>query len=164
MVRVAKLRDELTESLQGHIRRIYPVIQGPRAWGNLVQQRAEYFNEPDRFPLVQEPLIEAIPQYKDGEDSKPEDMLNWKYLDDKPFSPEDSKRMEMLGDTLKIDNLVDFNLYPHQKESIIAHLEGRDVVVATGTGSGKTEAFLFPAVNHLLKEAIRCDGDKSSPL
>jgi len=163
MVRVAKLRDELTDGLQGHIRRIYPVIQGPRAWGNLVKQRAEYFNEPDRFPLVQEPLIEAIPQYKDGEDSKPEDMLNWKYLDDKPFSSEDSKRMKMLGDTLKIDNLVDFNLYPHQKESIIAHLEDRDVVVATGTGSGKTEAFLFPAVNHLLKEAIRCDGDKSSP-
>jgi len=164
MVRVAKLRDELTESLQNHIRRIYPVIQGPRAWGNLVEQREEYFNNKNRFPLVQEPLIEAIPQYKDGADSKPEDMPNWKYLEsNKPFSKEDSARMKMLGSTLKIDDYLNFNLYPHQKESIIAHLEGRDVVVATGTGSGKTEAFLFPAVNHLLKEAIRCDGKKPSP-
>jgi ATP-dependent helicase YprA (DUF1998 family) len=160
MVRVGKLRDEVTQSLQGHIRRIYPIIQGPKIWGNLVEQRNKYFNNKDRFPLVQEPLIEAIPQYEEGNGSKPENMSNWKYLDGETFSKEDKERMEKLGSTLKSSG-VDFNLYPHQKESIIAHLEGRDVVVATGTGSGKTESFLFPAVNHLIEEAIRCDGEDS---
>ncbi len=30
--------------------------------------------------------------------------------------------------------------------------KGRNVVVATGTGSGKTEAFLIPILNHLFLE------------
>ncbi len=44
-------------------------------------------------------------------------------------------------------------LYLHQDravEKIIAG--GRNVVVATGTGSGKTEAFLIPILDHLLRE------------
>ncbi len=44
-------------------------------------------------------------------------------------------------------------LYLHQDravEKIVAG--GRNVVVATGTGSGKTEAFLIPILDHLLRE------------
>ncbi|MCX7855741.1 MAG: DEAD/DEAH box helicase, partial [Anaerolineae bacterium] len=44
-------------------------------------------------------------------------------------------------------------LYLHQDravEKIVAG--GRNIVVATGTGSGKTEAFLIPILNHLLRE------------
>ena len=60
MVKVSKLRDELTDSLQGHIRRVYPIIQGPNNWGNIVENREKYFNDKNKFPLVQEPLIEEI--------------------------------------------------------------------------------------------------------
>ncbi len=44
-------------------------------------------------------------------------------------------------------------LYLHQDQAIekTAHL-GRNVVVATGTGSGKTESFLIPILDHLLHE------------
>src|SRR3989304_845881 len=35
-------------------------------------------------------------------------------------------------------------LYRHQEEAIRQVFEGRNAVVATGTGSGKTEAFLYP--------------------
>lgn len=44
-------------------------------------------------------------------------------------------------------------LYLHQDravEKIVAG--GRNIVVATGTGSGKTETFLIPILNHLLRE------------
>jgi len=162
MVHVGEMRDELSKSLQSHIRRIYPVIRGPNRWGQLVDNRKIYFDAKGEFPLVQEPLIEAIPQYATVKGSAPKDMPNWKHIGtENNFNDNDIKRMKLFGSILETAG-KDFNLYPHQKESIIAHLEGRDVVVATGTGSGKTEAFLFPAVNHLVGEAIRCKGKKSS--
>ncbi|MEW6573198.1 MAG: DEAD/DEAH box helicase [Bacillota bacterium] len=44
-------------------------------------------------------------------------------------------------------------LYRHQEEAIRKLVVGRrNVVVATGTGSGKTEAFLIPILNHLFRE------------
>lgn len=45
------------------------------------------------------------------------------------------------------------SLYNHQERSIRATVdEMRNVVIATGTGSGKTEAFLLPIVNGLLRQ------------
>lgn len=43
-------------------------------------------------------------------------------------------------------------LYVHQEEAIRRVYLGRNVVVATGTGSGKTEAFLYPILLHLYRE------------
>lgn len=44
------------------------------------------------------------------------------------------------------------NLYQHQVEAIQKVVSGRNIVVSTGTGSGKTETFLIPIINHLLLE------------
>lgn len=44
-------------------------------------------------------------------------------------------------------------LYVHQEQAIRRSVSGRNLVVATGTGSGKTEGFLIPIVDHLLREA-----------
>lgn len=48
---------------------------------------------------------------------------------------------------------LDRALYLHQEQAItkVVH-DQRNVVVATGTGSGKTECFLFPIINSLLCE------------
>jgi hypothetical protein len=43
-------------------------------------------------------------------------------------------------------------LYLHQEEAILKADEGRNLVVATGTGSGKTESFLIPILRHLIEE------------
>lgn len=43
-------------------------------------------------------------------------------------------------------------LYQHQDEAIRKVFENRNVVVATGTGSGKTESFLYPILLHLYQE------------
>jgi ATP-dependent helicase YprA (DUF1998 family) len=45
-------------------------------------------------------------------------------------------------------------LYKHQEEAIRRVFAGRNVVIATGTGSGKTEAFLYPILLHLYREFI----------
>lgn len=44
------------------------------------------------------------------------------------------------------------SLYQHQEEAIQRVFKGSNIVVATGTGSGKTEAFLYPILLHLYQE------------
>jgi ATP-dependent helicase YprA (DUF1998 family) len=43
-------------------------------------------------------------------------------------------------------------LYWHQEESIRKAREGRNLVITTGTGSGKTESFLIPILDALARE------------
>ena len=52
-------------------------------------------------------------------------------------------------------------LYLHQERSIRLLNEGRNIVVTSGTGSGKTECFLFPLINSLLRE--KEEGTLSKP-
>lgn len=51
-------------------------------------------------------------------------------------------------------NNIDFKrpLYSHQEESIKLIKNGRSAIITTGTGSGKTESFLYPILNELLYE------------
>jgi len=48
---------------------------------------------------------------------------------------------------------TDRPLYNHQVKAIKKMTKERNLIVATGTGSGKTECFLFPILNHLLAES-----------
>ena len=47
---------------------------------------------------------------------------------------------------------TDYPLYFHQEQALTKVSDGKNVLISTGTGSGKTEAFLLPILNHLLKE------------
>ena len=47
---------------------------------------------------------------------------------------------------------VEYPLYTHQEEALIKASNNKNILISTGTGSGKTEAFLLPIINHLLKE------------
>ena len=43
-------------------------------------------------------------------------------------------------------------LYRHQEMAIRKISNGENLIVSTGTGSGKTESFLIPILNHIIKE------------
>jgi len=49
-------------------------------------------------------------------------------------------------------HLYERPLYRHQEQAIRAVQSGKNVVVTTGTGSGKTECFLYPILNALMEE------------
>lgn len=51
--------------------------------------------------------------------------------------------------------LIDSQLYTHQERAIRAtHIEAMNVVVATGTASGKTESFLYPVLFELYRQHL----------
>lgn len=52
-------------------------------------------------------------------------------------------------------------LYDHQYDALkSAHIERKNIIVTTGTGSGKTECFLLPIFADLLKESRTWDYDR----
>ncbi|MFQ8921040.1 MAG: DEAD/DEAH box helicase [Clostridium paraputrificum] len=54
---------------------------------------------------------------------------------------------------LKLSNInFERPLYSHQEESIRRIGKGRSAIITTGTGSGKTESFLYPILNDLMSD------------
>lgn len=99
--------------------------------------------------LWREPLIEPVPAYP---------------LCGKDFCGMAHELLDGSWGASKVDELADFiacgsfradlQPYEHQQrvfEQLVVH--GRDVVAATGTGSGKTECFLLPVTTELVRES-----------
>lgn len=123
-------------------------------YSSLVDERRKLLDVDGR--IYREPLIETVPQYLScGQsiDQMAEELL-------KPiWSP---------GQIRDFSGFVGLDLFPllpspqardpylHQKsvfeESVV---RGNDVVVTTGTGSGKTECFLLPIIAALIRESTR---------
>ncbi len=106
----------------------------------LREQFARAISEPDM--LVKGPLIEISPPFELGVSIK--DLVKEGVLS------------KSFADLCTPEHLpYERALYRHQEQAIRKVTSGRNTVVATGTGSGKTEAFLIPILNHLLREKER---------
>ncbi len=51
----------------------------------------------------------------------------------------------------RFPKLIGRQLYVHQERAILSILDAQTTIVSTGTGSGKTEAFLIPILDHCMK-------------
>jgi len=93
----------------------------------------------DRSPLLHKgPYLEATPPYVPG--LTPSQLVREGVLD---------RGFEALGSpALPLER----PLYRHQEQAIRKVRAGRNVVIATGTGSGKTESFLLPILDSLVRE------------
>lgn len=88
-----------------------------------------------------------------------EDLFKGPYVDlNLPFQRGMSLD-EMIADGVvckSFHRLGDMNferpLYSHQEESIRHICSGRSAIITTGTGSGKTESFLYPILNELMSD------------
>lgn len=62
---------------------------------------------------------------------------------------------DLEGDIPDGDKEIQINrgLYLHQELALRKTNKGKNLIVTTGTGSGKTECFMIPIINHLLREA-----------
>lgn len=92
----------------------------------------------DSFRLTQGPYLQATPPYLKS--CSVRELVAENILDDLFLNLHD--------DAFPIDR----PLYHHQVEAIQKLCEGRNLVISTGTGSGKTESFLIPILHRLLEE------------
>jgi hypothetical protein len=94
----------------------------------------------DSSPLLTKgPLLEAGPAYATGATIR-------QLVDEGVLDP---GFLSLTGPELPADR----PLYRHQEQAVRKVRAGRNIVVATGTGSGKTESFLLPILANLTQEA-----------
>lgn len=114
---------------------------------DLVAERRALLNQDGR--IFREPLIEPVPLYE---------------RDARTFSAFARETLEGRWPTPLINDLAEFvslELFPDSRRPYThqcdvfqeAVLNGNDVVVTTGTGSGKTECFLLPVIASLVRES-----------
>lgn len=94
----------------------------------------------DGYPFIKGPFLEATPPFKKGEFLK--NFIKEKLIN-KFFSSFIFEAMPYLKDN---------PLYLHQDKAIRKLLNNRNLVISSGTSSGKTECFLLTIYNHLLNE------------
>jgi hypothetical protein len=83
-------------------------------------------------PLFKGPFVSLSRAYKEG--SRVSDLV------------EDGTLHNRMRGIVPYDHL-----YEHQEEALHSVKDGRDTLVTTGTGSGKTEAFLYPIIDRCLR-------------
>ncbi len=119
----------------------------------LEDERSQLFNTGDT--ITKYPIIEFTPKYKEYKSLKEickELSLNEKFA-------------EFASNGLFVNRgSTESKLYSHQFQSINeAVVNRKNIIVTTGTGSGKTECFLFPLMYDILNEKIKnANTEKSS--
>lgn len=97
----------------------------------------------EKADLVREPLLEATPRYR----------TNGTTLT--------SLSNKIAGDlAAMLPKMALIPLYRHQEEALVHSADGKHLLVASGTGSGKTECFLLPIIRDLAREKVG-DGIRS---
>ena len=104
----------------------------PLSATQLVEEREKLFQDSITGDVLwHQPFFELMPTYKAG----------------KKLSDIDPEFAEFAQKGLCVFERV----YEHQARAIRAVREGKNIVVTTGTGSGKTECFMLPLFAHLLR-------------
>ena len=134
-----KTTELLRSNYERYLKTIYP-FQDPLL-------RAEFWKrlgEKDR--LVKGPLLEASAPFKPGK------SIN-QLIATKALHPSFKELCESTSHLEDSPLPLNRPLYVHQEKAIRNVTQRQhNLIVATGTGSGKTESFLIPIINHLLQE------------
>ncbi|ABX40975.1 DEAD/DEAH box helicase [Lachnoclostridium phytofermentans] len=130
---IRKTHDRLTNKLVDYIKAQY------FAENDLLTDAADelLFNEDTIF---QEPFIEVTKNYKMSQDGFNSSRL-------------DLERKNILNQLTNAELGVFVTPFNHQIKAIEQYYSSHDVMVTTGTGSGKTECFLWPILTDLIYEA-----------
>ena len=130
---------QMQEALRDYIEATYHISHP-----SLVAQRQEILRTTG--VIHQQPYLESTPRYKTGTAFKDLGL--------------DSAALGVFGAVSETDGdlnrLIYDPPYQHQADSTkLTLVDGRSLVVMTGTGSGKTECFLLPILGKLASEAQR---------
>lgn len=142
-----RLAKRLEEELRGYIESAYP-LSDPI----LIEERRRLLNEAaDGHLLAQEPYIETTTRYRASSKSYGDLDLSGGVGD---LFESLSRTPQTCSTNESPKTILHPGLYEHQAKSLQAFFnDGKDVIVATGTGSGKTECFLLPILGTVWREA-----------
>lgn len=110
---------------------------------SLIARRKELLNRPGVIHQV--PYLESTPRYQTGE-----------RFADMPGLPPAALQafLALAKPDGNLPRLIYDPPYKHQSEAVRGSLiDGRNLIIMTGTGSGKTESFLLPILGKLAREA-----------
>lgn len=130
--------EQLHGSLRDYIEATYHISAR-----SLIARRKELLNRPGVIHQV--PYLESTPRYQTGE-----------HFADMPGLPPAALKAYLAlakpdGD---LPRIIYDPPYKHQTEAVRGSLiDGRNLIIMTGTGSGKTESFLLPILGKLAREA-----------
>jgi len=128
------LQNDLQDRMQRYLQTALPIH---RRFPELRKAAQEQFSA--EATLVRGPYLEALPDFP--KEQSIEDLVNEGLLHE--------------GLRHMASDVFTRQLHQHQAEAIrLVTKEKKNIVVATGTGSGKTECFLYPLVDELLKANI----------
>ena len=145
----AQVKKDIETRLQNYARQSIPIEKAhPEATDKLLK----FFNDPETA-LLQDPYLELLPRYQAGESLR-------QLSDDEFIDPMTAEIFaDYFGQKGKPEKI---KLHSHQADAIkqacnhgksVPGFEGDgNLVVCSGTGSGKTESFLIPVIDHLVKE------------
>jgi DEAD/DEAH box helicase domain-containing protein len=108
------------------------------------KERQQLLDTPGAF--FQESYLELLPAYRSGKklaDLGEAELPN--------MSKEGRAAFKRVAGAGLIDS--SYNLFAHQQRMLTEAMNGKHCVVVTGTGSGKTEAFLLPVLASIIREA-----------
>lgn len=108
-------------------------------------------NHEPGFRFVSPPYVERLRYYKQGQHSSLDQLVKDGVLE--------QECAELFAKYFGRSKPGDVRLYTHQAEAARRIARGENVMVCTGTGSGKTESFLLPVINGIIKERKRCKED-----
>lgn len=110
--------------------------------------------------LSREPWIEPLPAYPHKTKAGVKQTVNDLQSSDLPGMPELAiERFKKFIST----GLMSYPMYNHQYEMLKHGLEGKDCVITSGTGSGKTESFLLPLFADIIKESLNWPDKTADP-
>src|SRR5262249_46724127 len=129
---------QLLGSLQQYIEATYHISASA-----LINQRKELLNRPEVIHQI--PYIESTPRYQTGNSFSTIEGLPAAAL---------QAYLALAADEGESPALLHDPPYKHQSDAILHSLvKGLNLIVMTGTGSGKTESFLLPILGKLAREA-----------
>ena len=140
---VHKIVAHLNASLRGYIEAQYHIRDE-----GLIRERRKLLEEPGT--ISQLPFVESTPVYEQGH--------SYAHL----ALPHPAR--QVLSELARLDVGIPSTPWVHQARALTSFLTGgNDLVVATGTGSGKTESFLMPIVGQLAIEGAQRPGSSQLP-
>ena len=138
----AHLKESIASYIESQYRISHPLVFAERS--ALLRERGV---------IAQDPFIEATPAFA------PARRLRELEQEYPVYVPPGLSRLVEHG--VPVDR---FPLYTHQEEALLASFgDAPNLLVATGTGSGKTEAFVIPILARILKEARAWSAPNAPP-